>query len=179
VSARRAEDIAASQLLGAAAPIQLDFWESQYRDPPFDYRGPFGTNLVNAIADTLHHVLADQSIDKALAPLGMQHEDHRDVRRAVLALAAQSGEVEVDWWMYDELPYREEFPSERQKATESLANAGFERGGLPLSHERHVGAKKRAVLCYRSQVKSLGDCILKAVQYPETANRLVRMKASS
>jgi LmbE family N-acetylglucosaminyl deacetylase len=140
VGRRRREDRRALARLGAR-PHWLEFTDSQYGASP----------APAAVAAALSGVVSRERPRRVLFPLGLFHSDHRLVSDAVLALLPLHPRIE--WEAYEDVPYRT-LPGLVDEAVERLRRRGL----VPL---RRVGSapppvKRRAVACYRSQLRGLG-----------------------
>jgi len=112
LGARRDEDRAAVSELGGDS-VQLGYWDSQYRNTTYDYPGPAGDALIAEITDSLVEVLAALSPDVVVSRIGILHEDHRDVALAAFNAASR---LPLEWWVYEDLPYRREFAKDLEAA---------------------------------------------------------------
>lgn len=137
---RRAEDRRACSVLRARWE-HLNYVDSQYQPQP----------PVDAVAASLLHVVerlvaADDAPSMIVGPLGLQHIDHVLVSCAFLTMAQQ---LDVDAWLYEELPYRVQWPEQVPGALARVPSQfHVERdyiGDGPLA------LKSSAVMCYRSQ----------------------------
>lgn len=105
VEARRREDIEACGLLGADT-LHLDVLDYQYErhlrveDDPQEM-SRYDRLRQQQITDALAPVVATAST--IIAPVGIRHPDHKAVASASRAHAK---------WMYEELPYRVEWPEQ-------------------------------------------------------------------
>jgi LmbE family N-acetylglucosaminyl deacetylase len=172
VGARRQEDVEASSELGSTFH-HLDHWDHQYRTPTYGYRGPTArADLVQAVAQDLE-VLIDASAPTTWAiPLGLSHPDHQLAAEACLDIVARLSDIE--WLVYEELPYAVYLPETVLEATANLASRGFDlrpAEGIELAPD--TVAKRRAVDCYRSQLRPLGPAVDAALDAPERIYRLV------
>ncbi len=139
IGRRREEDRRALTLLGARSRW-LGFTDRQYG------RAPAAAAVAAALADVVRRDRAR----RVLFPLGLFHSDHRLVGNAALAVVAAN--PRLGWEAYEDVPYRT-LPGLVEEAV-----ARLRRHGLRL--ERTVGApvpdvKRRAVACYRSQLRGL------------------------
>jgi LmbE family N-acetylglucosaminyl deacetylase len=169
--ARRAEDARAAALIHATTS-QLPFWDRQYRNDHYGYRGCADDELVAAIAENLLHRGRDLAADGLVLPLGLGHPDHRLAAEAGLIVAAQEpGRVLV----YEELPYAVEKPAEAAEQKRRLVQRGFTLEpdpALEFLDDRHL---KRAVFrCHASQRRQLRWRARKAFRAQERLWRLVR-----
>ena len=168
---RRGEDISATALLRATA-IHLSYWDRQYRNECYGYRGLADEELPGAIAATLASRRPPASATAWVIPLGLGHPDHRLVAEAGLILA---GREPGDIFLYEELPYAAEDVSEGAARKRYFAERGFE-----LEDDVTVGiaadrALKAAVLrCHASQRRTLRGRIRVATRNPERVWKIVR-----
>jgi LmbE family N-acetylglucosaminyl deacetylase len=175
VGARRHEDEQASTVLGSTFH-HLEHWDHQYRTPTYGYPGPsLRADLVQAVAQDLE-VLIDASAPTAWAiPLGLSHPDHEVTAAACLEVVGKF--TDIDWLVYEELPYAVYLPEKVIGATANLRTRGFELRpveGIEISAD--IPGKRRAVECYRSQLGPLGPAVDAAVDSPERIHRLVRAR---
>lgn len=143
IGARRAEDREALSILGAT-PLWLPFLDSQYAPspPPVD------------VARAIEEALSNLDPRTVLVPLGLFHSDHHVVALAAVSVArARPG---VTFLAYEEATYRS-LQGEIDVALATLASQGVsvERASLPSAEADCQSAKRRAVLCYRSQLRGL------------------------
>ena len=176
VGARRHEDRAAAAVLGAT-PVHLDHWDHQYRTSLYGYRGPTGdAELIRAVTADLATVIAESTHRTWVFPLGLSHPDHR--LAAAAALGVIEDEPDREWLIYDELPYAVYLPGAVDAAVAALVSGGWAlepaAGVIPRDPLSDDGTKGRAVRCYHSQVRSLGEATTVALDAPERIRRLVR-----
>ncbi|HEV3281013.1 MAG TPA: PIG-L family deacetylase [Acidimicrobiales bacterium] len=173
VGARRSEDIEAVSLL-ACEHRHLEHWDDQYRHAAYRYEGPRGEDLVRLISSDLEAIVSRSELGTWLIPLGISHPDHEIAAAACLAVVDRH--PDVDWLVYEELPYATFLADRVTALTAGLQTRGFELqppDGLELAGP---GPDKRDVVsCYRSQVGPLGDGVTAAVAAPERIHRLTRM----
>jgi LmbE family N-acetylglucosaminyl deacetylase len=162
VTERRREDEDALRSLGRRGE-HLDFVDRQYRtDRGYD---------VAAISRRIGSSLEAFDPTVVLAPLAIQHPDHRAALRATLALRARNDPSRV-WAVYGEYPYvwREQDRAVRRLA--HLRTAGY-RVTPVLTLPRAPDAKARALRSYRSQLAGMAfDAIDDVVAAPEQIWRL-------
>lgn len=162
MATRRAEDRAASDVLGAE-PVWWDLREAIHRRDPAsdrplypDLRALFGPiaaaeePLVAALAERLRFHPGAEGADRIAAPLGVGgHADHRLLRAA--AERAFEGQ----------LVYYEEFPYVIWKLFALARARGPRRRWIAESQplgETEIGARIAAIGCYASQIRPLfGD----------------------
>lgn len=139
VRSRRREDENALRLLGAR-PVWLDFLDHQYAP-----EAP-----VAEVAAALAH--ASRDFDPVAIPLGLGHGDH-------LVTAAACREVarlqpSKAWFVYEDVIYRRTVGG----TDAALAGLRAERFVLePADFPVDMGAKRRAIDAYASQLTGLGD----------------------
>jgi LmbE family N-acetylglucosaminyl deacetylase len=139
IGARRAEDRAALGTLGAE-PVWLDFLDAQYGPPP-----PVGSIATNLEAALLRTAPATVCI-----PLGLFHSDHALAHAAALALVRRyRGWC---WLAYEEAMYRR-VPGALEARLDALRRAGID--AAPLAGLAAPADKRRALACYRSQLRAL------------------------
>jgi LmbE family N-acetylglucosaminyl deacetylase len=139
VAARREEDREALAVLDAA-PVWLDFPDSQYG----------GTPSIDVLADALSWVVSATVPAAVLFPLGLFHSDHTLTYEAsVRALERDPGPARL---IYEDAIYRR-FPGLRDERLDALARAGrrLQFAGMVIAPV----AKRAAVVCYRSQLRAL------------------------
>jgi LmbE family N-acetylglucosaminyl deacetylase len=173
VGARRAEDSEAATLLGCT-PVHLDHWDEQYRHGRYRYRGPTDEELVAAVSADLEDLIGRSGLATWLVPLGISHPDHEITAAACLAVAERHAEIE--WLVYEELPYAVYEPGRVEVLTAGLEGQGF--GLRPAGDLERSGpgpGKRRVLECYASQVPSLGDGVRDALSRPERVHRLCRL----
>jgi LmbE family N-acetylglucosaminyl deacetylase len=175
VGARRQEDVRAASVLGATFH-HLEHWDHQYRTSTYGYPGPsVRVELVRAVAQDLE-VLIDASAPTTWAiPLGLNHPDHEVTAEACLEVVEKLSDI--DWLVYEELPYAVSLPEKVLGATANLRSRGFElRPAEGIEVSADVPGKRRAVDCYRSQLGPLGPAVDVAVNSPEQIHRLVPIR---
>jgi LmbE family N-acetylglucosaminyl deacetylase len=142
IALRRHEDRRALDSLGAAA-IQLDFRDDQYGEP----------RPTRDITDTLAELVEREAPSALHVPLGLFHSDHRRSSDASLALfdrfAARA------WHVYEDAIYRC-IPGAVDERARVLAGRRFvlERRSPAMARDA-AARKRRAVGCYRSQLRAL------------------------
>jgi LmbE family N-acetylglucosaminyl deacetylase len=171
VGARREEDLAASVVLGATTR-HLAHWDWQYRTPVYGYDGPAGRDeLARDVAADLALVIERHDFATGVIPLGLVHPDHQATAHACLAIARSHPEIE--WLVYEDLPYTLEFPGEADKTRCRLRDRGLGLTDTALAEAPSAQSTKRsAVCCYRSQLKALGDRVEQSITAPERLYRL-------
>jgi LmbE family N-acetylglucosaminyl deacetylase len=140
VGARRAEDRAALDVLGAG-PVWLSFLDSQYGDSP----------AVDAIVPVLESALTDAGPATVCIPLGLFHSDH--VLTHAAALRVLTRHQHWRWLAYEEPMYRR-VPGALDNRLAALKSAGI---AATLDQSAAPPAQKpRAMACYASQLRALG-----------------------
>ena len=128
------------------------------------------------IAADVEVMVQELDVDAWLVPLGILHPDHRAVARACLEVAGTHPDVE--WLVYEELPYATAFPDHRDEAVGRLQGRGFTvHPGADVGTPRNEEAKRRAVDAYRTQLEALGPGVEEAIATPERIGRLVRRRS--
>jgi LmbE family N-acetylglucosaminyl deacetylase len=140
IGIRRAEDRAALALLCAKA-CWLHFRDAQYG-------GPLDADTI--VGDVAAAVDAWRPATVAI-PLGLFHDDHRATHEAALRLARRRPALE--WVVYADALYRR-IPGAVDARLNALAAAGFALEPRPAA-TGHAALKRRAVACYRSQLRAL------------------------
>jgi LmbE family N-acetylglucosaminyl deacetylase len=142
VGARRAEDRAALAALDAR-PVWLRFRDRQYGPPPAPDR----------VTAALGRVLAAVRPDAVVLPLGLYHSDHRLASEAALALRPAGGGGR--WFVYADAIYRAHPGDPVGERLGHLAAAGLVTRLVGGAGRRHLGRKRQAAACYRSQIRAL------------------------
>jgi LmbE family N-acetylglucosaminyl deacetylase len=168
---RREEDGRAAALVRATA-FHLPYWDRQYRNDRYGYRGYPDQELVAAVARDLLRRSRDLVVDGWVLPLGLGHPDHRLVADAgLMAALHEPGPV----FLYEELPYAAEKPAEVAERKRHLLERGFALEPDPTLRFLDDRALKRAVFrCHASQRRQLRWRARKAFRTPERIWRLVR-----
>ncbi len=144
VGRRRDEDRAALACL-RAAPVWLDFCDSQYRQ---DRRSPSPDELAAA----LEGVALRTDPAAVFMPLGLFHSDHELVHEAGLLLMRRR--PERSWFAYEDAMYRR-IPGLLAARLARLQAAGLDPTRATFPVRSDPAAKARAVQCYRSQLRAL------------------------
>lgn len=166
---RRGEDISAAAMVGATA-VHLAYWDRQYRNERYGYCGLVDDELPAAIAAELssRHRRADYWV----VPLGLGHPDHRLAAEVGLILAEQeTGGI----YLYEELPYAVEDPSDVAERKRYLAGRGFVLEGddtVDVAADRAL--KAAALRCHSSQRRALRRRAKVARRAPERIWKMVR-----
>ena len=171
VGVRRGEDMSASAMV-CAKPVHLAYWDRQYRNDSYGYRGPAEDELPAAVAAELLSHPVRASVDYWVVPLGLGHPDHRLAAEACLMLAeAEAGE----FYLYEELPYATELKSEAEGRKRYLAERGFalkEDPTIDISGDRRL--KSAVIGCHASQRRLLRRRVRRASRSPERVWKLFR-----
>lgn len=141
IGLRREEDRSALARLGAQ-PLWLDFLDAQYAPSPEPEQ----------IASALDGVLSGTNLDTVYVPLGLFHSDHALTHTAALRLLRRR--PEFHWFAYEDAIYRgiDQLLSARLR---QLAGDGVVAAPAGASSGGHLGQKRRAIACYRSQLRAL------------------------
>ena len=144
VAARREEDRRALGLL-AARPVWLPFLDSQYGETP----------TVERVAESLQATLEELGRRMVLAPLGVFHSDHLLASEAALAVAQRL--PDLDWHLYADAIYRRitHLFDERVEMLQAREMRLQPASLAPTAD--HAELKRRAVECYRSQLRALAS----------------------
>jgi LmbE family N-acetylglucosaminyl deacetylase len=144
IAARKREDREALDTLDAT-PVWLDFVDSQYGASP----------SVRDLAAALDQEIRRLSPDIVLVPLGLFHGDHRLVSDSGLALVRERGGPE--FLAYEDALYRT-LPGLTALSLQRIRDQGIHvtdpPSGLPGTAACNE-KKRRAVHCYRSQLRGL------------------------
>ena len=141
VGLRRDEDRTALALLGAR-PIWLAFRDAQYGDPP----------SVDVVSGALEAAIREVDAPSVFIPLGLFHSDHHLAHEA--ALGVMRRRHERSWFAYEDAVYRR-IPDLLEERLAALRRDGLIAGPPVSSSECGREAKRRAVRCYRSQLRAL------------------------
>ena len=144
----------------------LPFWDEQYRVATYGYRGPHAESLVEAIGIQLNDAIRGIEADLWVVPLGILHADHQIVGRACRSLITRSA-LPVDWLIYEELPYRLEYPDQLERAQQIAKEDGVFLEPVEPDVNRDLAKKRSAIRCHRSQLRVLGARLDLAVNGPE------------
>jgi LmbE family N-acetylglucosaminyl deacetylase len=172
--------------LARAEGHRLGFWDGQYRTAPPVRMARLRPGAVrraraksdpDALADAvraqLHETITDIAVTTWLIPLGLHPGDHELVARSTLDLARDL--PEIDWLVYEELPYRVEDPVKAASALRRLEeSAEWSLEQVQLEGDPDLSEKRAMVECHRSQMGALGDRVRLAVEGPEAFHRLRR-----
>lgn len=180
-AARRREDDAALGLFGAEG-VRLDYWAYQYRahGPRLErirrqaqrvWPRPAPERLVRRVASELHDAVRAAGLSVWYLPLGVGHPDHLVTTAAALRVARSLPEIE--WVIYEDLPYARQGAPLLDAAVRRLIRAGFALGPMQVAGPDREVDKRAAVACYRSQLPALGDLVEVALAGPERYHRLL------
>jgi LmbE family N-acetylglucosaminyl deacetylase len=136
VSVRRAEDTEALAYLKATA-IHLEHLDSQYGDQ----------DRASIVAD-INRLIDEIDPELVLAPLGLKHPDHIEVRSAVLEAM---GGRETPLWLYEDLPARVLWPECVTEALDALHLFGYSTE-LGFVGTGSMADKCSALWAYKSQM---------------------------
>jgi LmbE family N-acetylglucosaminyl deacetylase len=175
VAARRQEDMLASTALDASTH-HLSHWDWQYRNPTYDYNGPDRqVDLAEAIAADLESLVDRLQATTWVVPLGLVHPDHRATAAGWITLIRSRPDIE--WLVYDDLPYSLEFPADLERAAADLQSRGFDLEPITsVGSASDESVKRRALHCYRSQCTALGDRVEQSIAAPERIRRLTQRR---
>ena len=174
---RAVEDDDAMAAVGAVG-LRLDFWDEQYRaGPPVRharYR-PLAVRLrqarldrpalLNEIDQKLARTVEQLPFRTWLVPLGLWHGDHFKTAAACLRLARRR--PDLNWVVYEELPYRIEVPNQVAEGRARLQAAGFGFQEVLVPPPERPSLKRAMVASYRSQLPALGRRVDVALAQPE------------
>jgi LmbE family N-acetylglucosaminyl deacetylase len=141
VMARRQEDAAALDVL-RARPHWLDFPDPQYGDRP----------ARSTLGDALAQALDDLAPTVVVGPIGLFHDDHILTGDAALDLRRQR--PTLTWLSYADAIYRG-VPDRLAERLRALDRSGVELQPIEAPGQPASEQKRRAIACYRSQVKAL------------------------
>lgn len=142
IGARREEDRRALELLDAW-PLWLDLVDAQYGQSP---------SLAEVVAQ-MRLLLMQCLPETVLFPLGLFHSDHLLCHEAALVLMDRCSGCR--WYAYEDALYRR-LPSLLDEKVDALRRAGRSPRPFHLAEAPDAAARKRrAVACYRSQLKAL------------------------
>jgi LmbE family N-acetylglucosaminyl deacetylase len=176
-SVRAQEDDAALAQLDARAR-RLGFWDGQYRArAPNRFvraaqRELGDRRLPSRISEAVGATIPELGLETIFVPLGVGHPDHKLVAKACLAAARRLPELQ--WLVYEDLPYAAESAQSREAALAAIAAAGFRLEPALIEPTAAPERKRAAVECYTSQLKALGARAQLALDTPEQYHRLAR-----
>lgn len=135
----------------AAKAVDLDFLDSQYvEDPAVD---------ADRLRRTLSSTLAQARAAAVFAPLGLFHGDHIRCSDALMAIYPSCGTVQ--WFVYEEIPYRRHEGLVQERLSWLLAQ-GLR--ATPANLRTTAGRKAAAIAAYGTQLTALG---------PESGTRIL------
>ncbi len=153
IAARLAEDEEACRLL-KAHQMALPYWDIQYRQRLYGYRGPKrARKLARTIRDAVDALCSDRQAaicgtTRWAVPLGIAHVDHLIVAAAMRMWRRTQPQIEMI--VYEDMPYAAENAGHRRDALSRWNDGPWILEpmcvGTTLSSE-----KKRALESYRSQ----------------------------
>jgi LmbE family N-acetylglucosaminyl deacetylase len=170
IRTRRLEDVESSLLVDATSR-HLESWDAHYRNEAYGYRGPQGDQLTEAITDQLDELTRTSDVNIWVMPLGILHEDHKAAADACITLAIR-GSADVEWRIYEDLPYWKEYPADRAAAHRRVADKGLSLVPITVELDKDLDKKRRLIGCHRSQLKALASGVEIAVRGPEQYYRL-------
>ena len=140
--ARRRQEVREALARLGARPRWLDFLDAQYAPSP----------AVEQIAAAVENALVEAGLDAVFMPLGLFHSDHALVHAAAMLLFGRR--PKRCWFAYEDAMYRriEQLLPER---LEQLAGEGVVATLAGESRGTQLGKKRRAIACYRSQLRAL------------------------
>jgi LmbE family N-acetylglucosaminyl deacetylase len=142
IAARRHEDAAALGVLGAR-PVWLPFWDSQYK------RGATAGEIQHALEDAV----LTEAPDAVFVPLGLWHSDHRLAHLAVRTLPSRH--PRLAWYAYADAIYRRYPDAGVAERLRDLRRSKLAPAPVTAPARGASRIKRRAVACYRSQLRAL------------------------
>ncbi|HEX3616122.1 MAG TPA: PIG-L family deacetylase [Solirubrobacteraceae bacterium] len=187
VAIRRQEDDNALALLGAQGQ-GLGLWPAQYRVASAATK-PGASALMSRLrrrvqgSSKLEHEVTQRLAESFkrivantwLLPLGVAHPDHGLTTKAALTLVRRHPSTR--WIVYEDLPYARESQAQLEAARRRVEAAGFRLEPIVLCQHHDPGIKQRAIACYQSQLRGLGDRLESALASHERYHELVRNPA--
>jgi LmbE family N-acetylglucosaminyl deacetylase len=148
MEARRSEDRAALEVLGASSPLHLEYIEHTYL--------PGDTPVApEVVADGIEGALVALEPSLVIAPFGLANPDHDVTHRACMIVRERLA-GDGAWWLYEDNGYKH-IPGMLAWRVSSL----FRRGVWPTPVcpvvDHSVERKAAAVECYPSQLFALDD----------------------
>jgi LmbE family N-acetylglucosaminyl deacetylase len=144
VAARRAEDEAATAVLGGASRW-LEFSDHQYL-------APADRPTAEEVAPALAAALEDLNPTAVFVPMGLGNPDHVVVHDA--ALLVRAGQLERAWFCYEDHGYKH-IPGLLAWRVARLLRAGPWATPAIVPHQEDEDTKREAIYCYRSQIAPL------------------------
>jgi LmbE family N-acetylglucosaminyl deacetylase len=160
LAARLREDEGALTCVGATGS-RLPFLDQQYRDGTTD---PTVEDLGQAIVAGVRAGGAQV----AFIPLGLGHTDHR--LTAAACLWAARHESDIEWFVYQDLPYAYEDDEAVEEALGGLGDVRPQPVRFPPPTD--PTRKAEAIAFYRSQIMGLGEERIALALQPERYWRL-------
>jgi LmbE family N-acetylglucosaminyl deacetylase len=117
------------------------------------------------LVDSLTRELEASNPQSCVLPLGVSHHDHRLTASVCLEVAPKL--PELDWLVYEDMPYALEDSAGREAGLATVRSAGFELEPIDLGITGDQERKRAAVSSYASQLRGLGDRAEAAVSAPE------------
>ena len=123
VGERRHEDLLASATLGGSRATIWTTGTGSIETRRTATRARRNAELDNRISSDLASLVDVLELGTWVIPLGLVHPDHQATATGCLIVAGSRPEIE--WLVYEDLPYAEVFPSQMERATEALLEQGF------------------------------------------------------
>ena len=111
-----------------------------------------GTDLLDAVQQSVRSVISELDLSTWFVPLGIGHVDHTLVARSCLQLAREM--PERHWVVYEELPYRMTVPLDVRKAHSHVVASGFILQPTAFKSGTDRSQKRAMISCYPSQRKA-------------------------
>lgn len=140
MATRRRENGNALAVFGVTHVRNGDFLESAYVTEPGDPA---------AVERLIEDAVMAFTPDELTGPLGLHHSDHLLLGEAFRRVAFRSS---LPTLIYEDLPYRVNFPREVEPALDRWRWAAFEPKFVEEERESGTAAKRAAVACYESQL---------------------------
>ncbi len=152
------EDVVAARLLEDATALErLGAFQRPVGGLDHQYVVQYGPQPERAtiIREGIEAALADLMPSTCVIPLGLEHHDHKEVRRIAAGVAAEA-RFPLDWIVYEELPYG---PGDKLGEHHDAAFAAFRADGFRLAEIvpelGEMDLKSDAVEGYQSQLRAL------------------------
>lgn len=146
VTARRAEDRAAMEVLGAT-PVWLDFADHQYlsrADRP----------AADAVAPALEEAILEADATAVFAPMGLANPDHAMTHDA--AMLVRDRHPGLAWFCYEDHGYKH-LPGLLAWRVAKLMRSGRWPTPAIMPIDTDTEAKRKAIWCYTSQIAPLQE----------------------
>ncbi len=170
VGVRRAEDAKASSMLRSTCR-HLNYWDAQYRNATYGYKRPIDeVDIARALKADLETLVVESTVDTWIVPMGLLHRDHVITAAACLSVATMH--PEIDWLIYEDLPYAISYPEHIAQAIDALRSKGFKLQAIPVEKPYSVRSKRELVDCYQTQLRPLGHGVNVAIDTQERIRRL-------